>query len=45
MSIAAYLKGNNINIDILDANIHYINPKIIKCNSYEKLFKKKGIFQ
>lgn len=42
MSIAAYLKGNNINIDILDANIHYINPKIIKCNSYEKLLKRKA---
>lgn len=42
MSIAAYLKGNNINIDILDVNIHYINPKSIKRNSYEKLLKRKA---
>lgn len=42
MSIAAYLKGNNIKIDILDANIHYIDPKKIKSNSYKKLLKRKS---
>lgn len=42
MSIAAHLKGNNIKINILDANIHYINPENIKRNSYDKLLKRKA---
>mgnify|MGYP004541321051 CR=1 FL=1 len=42
MSIAAYLKGNDIKIDILDANIHYIDAKSIKNYSYKKLLTRKS---
>lgn len=35
MSIAAYLKSKNIKIEILDANIHYIDVDAIKLDSFE----------
>lgn len=41
MSIAAYLKGNDVKIDILDANIHYVDYKQIEKNTYQKMLKKK----
>ena len=34
MSIAAYLKSKNVKIDILDANIHYIDVDSIKLKSF-----------
>ena len=40
MSIAAYLKGNGVRTDILDANIHYADLPSIKRASYEKLLKR-----
>lgn len=42
MSIAAYLKGNGVRTDILDANIHYADLPSIKRASYEKLLKRKS---
>lgn len=41
MSISAFLKSKKIEIDILDANIHYINPEEIKMESFEDFKERK----
>ena len=41
MSISAYLKSKKIEISILDANIHYINPEEIKRESFEDFKERK----
>lgn len=43
MSIAAYLKSKNVKIDVLDANIHYIDVDSIKLKSFND-FKNSKIF-
>lgn len=41
MSISAFLKSKKIEIKILDANIHYINPEEIKIESFEDFKERK----
>lgn len=43
MSISAYLKSKNVEIDILDANIHYLDVDSLKLNSFND-FKNSEIF-